>query len=158
MNVFIKSINLLLAFLMIGSATLNAQQMQMPQPAPAKNVTDNELEQFVEVAKEFQEISVATDRMLFAKLEEVGMSGQRFQEIMMARQNPNAPEVELTPLEESTIENMQSFLQQLSMSMQQQQIKAVENSELSEQRFQGIAMALQTDQQLAERFQVLIDQ
>lgn len=132
--------------------------MQMPQPAPAKNVTDAELAQFVEVAKEFQEISVATDRMLFAKLEEVGMSGQRFQEIMMARSNPNATKIELTTLEESTIENMQSFLQQLSMSMQQQQIKAVEKSELSEKRFQGIAMALQTDQQLAERFQELVDQ
>lgn len=42
--------------------------------------------------------------------------------------------------------------------MQQQQIEAVGNSELSEQRFQGIAMALQTDEELAERFQELVEQ
>jgi rubrerythrin len=158
MKVFIKSTQLIIAMLMLSTAAVQAQQMQMPQIAPAKDVTDAELEQFVEVAKEFQEISVATDRMLIAKLEELGMSGQRFQEIMMARQNPTAPQVELTPLEETTMKNMQSFLQELSASMQQQQIEAVGNSELSEQRFQGIAMALQTDEELAERFQELVEQ
>lgn len=158
MKVLIKSTHLIIALLLLSMGALQAQQMQMPQIAPAKNVTDTELEQFVEVAKEFQEISIATDNMLIAKLEEVGMSGQRFQEIMMARQNPTAPQVELTPLEETTIENMQSFLQELSATMQQQQIEAVGNSELSEQRFQGIAMALQQNQELAERFQALVEQ
>lgn len=158
MKVLIKSAHLIIALVLLSMGALQAQQMQMPQIAPAKNVTDTELEQFVEVAKEFQEISIATDNMLIAKLEEVGMSGQRFQEIMMARQNPTAPQVELTPLEETTIENMQSFLQELSATMQQQQIEAVGNSELSEQRFQGIAMALQQNQELAERFQALVEQ
>lgn len=158
MKVLIKSTHLIIALVLLSMGALQAQQMQMPQIAPAKNVTDTELEQFVEVAKEFQEISIATDNMLIAKLEEVGMSGQRFQEIMMARQNPTAPQVELTPLEETTIENMQSFLQELSATMQQQQIEAVGNSELSEQRFQGIAMALQQNQELAERFQALVEQ
>lgn len=96
MKVFIKSTNLIIAMLLLSTAAVQAQQMQMPQIAPAKDVTDAELEQFVEVAKEFQEISIATDRMLIAKLEELGMSGQRFQEIMMARQNPTATQVELT--------------------------------------------------------------
>lgn len=158
MKVLIKSTHLIIALVLLSMGALQAQQMQMPQIAPAKNVTDTELEQFVEVAKEFQEISIATDNMLIAKLEEVGMSGQRFQEIMMARQNPTAPQVELTPLEETTIENMQSFLQELSATMQQQQIEAVGNSELSEQRFQGIAMALQQNQELAARFQALVEQ
>lgn len=158
MKVLIKSTHLIIALVLLSMGALQAQQMQMPQIAPAKNVTDTELEQFVEVAKEFQEISIATDNMLIAKLEEVGMSGQRFQEIMMARQNPTAPQVELTPLEETTIENMQSFLQELSATMQQQQIEAVGNSELSEQRFQGIAIALQQNQELAERFQALVEQ
>ena len=157
MKVFIKSLKLLLALNIVGSIALNAQQIQMPQPTPATNITDIELEQFVEIAKEFQEISIATDRMLIAKLEEVGMSGERFQEVMMARQNPTAPKIELTPLEETTIENLQSFLQQLSLSMQQQQMEVVENSELTQQRFQGIAMALQADQELAERFQALVE-
>lgn len=158
MKVLIKSTHLIIALVLLSMGALQAQQMQMPQIAPAKNVTDTELEQFVEVAKEFQEISIATDNMLIAKLEEVGMSGERFQEIMMARQNPTAPQVELTPLEETTIKNMQSFLQELSATMQQQQIEAVGNSELSEQRFQGIAMALQQNQELAERFQALVEQ
>jgi hypothetical protein len=157
MKVFIKSLKLLLALNIVGSIALNAQQIQMAQPTPATNITDIELEQFVEIAKEFQEISIATDRMLIAKLEEVGMSGERFQEVMMARQNPTAPKIELTPLEETTIENLQSFLQQLSLSMQQQQMEVVENSELTQQRFQGIAMALQADQELAERFQALVE-
>ncbi len=149
---FSKSIKGLIITLFISAASLSAQQMQMPQIQPADSVSDAELAQFVNVAIDLQGIRFEADSMIVGRLEEEGMSTERFQQIMMAQQNP-AQSVELTTDEEQTVANMQSFLQEVSMKAQQQQMQAVQNSELTPQRFQSIAAALQQDQDLAVRFQ-----
>ena len=149
---FSKAIKALIITLFISAASLSAQQMQMPQIQPADSVSDAELAQFVNVAIDLQGIRFEADSMIVGRLEEEGMSTERFQQIMMAQQNP-AQSVELTTDEEQTVANMQSFLQEVSMKAQQQQMQAVQNSELTPQRFQSIAAALQQDQDLAVRFQ-----
>ncbi len=149
---FSKAVKSLLFIFFISAGTLSAQQMQMPQIQPADSVSDSELEQFVDVAIDLQDIRFEADSIIIGRLEEEGMSTERFQQIMMAQQNPTQS-VELTTDEEETVANMQTFLQEVSMKAQQQQIQTLQNSELSPQRFQSIAAALQQDQDLAVRFQ-----
>ncbi len=141
--------------LIIGSTVITAQNMPMPQTAPADSVTDVELEQFVIIAQELQGIRMELDSVVIAKLDEEGMTTERFQEIMQSQQNPQKSEITLTTEEEKTVVNMQTFLQQVSMKAQQQQMESIQNSDMSAQRFQSIAQAIQTDRELAMRMQAL---
>lgn len=154
MNI-LKRVKALILSLIICSTAVAAQNMPMPQIAPADSVSDSELEQFVIIAQELQGIRMELDSMVVAKLEEEGMSTARFQEIMQSKQNPEGEEIELTTKEEETVANMQSFLQQASMTAQKQQIQSIQESEMSAQRFQSIAQAMQSDKDLAMRMQTI---
>ncbi len=154
MNI-LKRVKALILSLIICSTAVAAQNMPMPQIAPADSVSDSELEQFVIIAQELQGIRMELDSMVVAKLEEEGMSTARFQEIMQSKQNPEGEEIELTTKEEETVANMQSFLQQASMSAQKQQMQSIQDSEMSAQRFQSIAQAMQSDKELAMRMQTM---
>jgi len=154
MNI-LKRAKALILSLIICSTAVAAQNMPMPQIAPADSVSDSELEQFVIIAQELQGIRMELDSMVVAKLEEEGMSTARFQEIMQSKQNPQADELTLTTKEEETVANMQTFLQQASMKAQQQQMESIQNSELTAQRFQSIAQAMQSDRELAMRMQTV---
>ena len=150
----LKNVKALVLTLIIFTTGIAAQQaMQMPQVAPADSVSDTELELFLEVAKVIQEIRMELDSVIIAKLDDEGMSTERFQTIMMSQQNPQAEEVALTSEEEETMAMMQAFLQEAGMNAQIKQLDAIQNSEMSQERFQSIAMAMQTDQSLAMRFQ-----
>lgn len=154
MNI-LKRVKALILSLIICSTAVAAQNMPMPQIAPADSVSDSELEQFVIIAQELQGIRMELDSMVVAKLEEEGMSTARFQEIMQSKQNPEGEEIELTTKEEETVANMQSFLQQASMSAQKQQMQSIQESDMSAQRFQSIAQAMQSDKDLAMRMQTM---
>jgi hypothetical protein len=127
--------------------------MQMPQVAPADSVTDAEIEQFVSIAQEIQGIRMEMDSLVIAKLDEEGMSTERFQVIMQSMQNPQGNDVTLSTEEEETVAKMQVFLQEISMKAQKDQLASIQESEMSQQRFQSIAQAMQTDKDLAMRFQ-----
>lgn len=148
-----KIVKAVVLTLVIGSTAITAQNMQAPQIAPADSVSDAELEQFVLIAQELQGIRMELDSVVIAKLDEEGMSTERFQEIMQNQQNPQAEELALTSKEEETVANMQTFLQQVSMKAQQKQMESIQNSELTAQRFQSIAQAMQSDKDLAMRMQ-----
>ncbi len=150
-----KALKAVILTVILSTTTVLAQQQMMPpQIAPADSVSDGELKDFVEVAMEMQDIRMEMDSLVIARLEVEGMSTQRFQEIMMAKSNPDATQnSSITAEEEKVISGMQSFLQEVSMKAQKQQLEAIQQSELGQQRFQSIARALQTDQQLAMRFQ-----
>lgn len=151
---FLKNVKALVLTLIIFTTGIAAQQaMQMPQVAPADSVSDTELELFIEVAKDIQGIRMELDSMIIAKLDDEGMSTERFQTIMMSQQNPQAEEIVLTSEEEGTMAMMQTFLQEAGMNAQKKQLALIQNSEISQQRFQSIAVAMQTDQDLVMRFQ-----
>jgi hypothetical protein len=154
MNI-LKRVKALILSLIICSTAVAAQNMPMPQIAPADSISDSELEQFVLIAQELQGIRMELDSLVVAKLKEEGMSTARFQEIMQSKQNPEGEEIELTTKEEETVANMQSFLQQASMTAQKQQMQSIQESEMSAQRFQSIAQAMQSDKELAMRMQTI---
>lgn len=157
MNI-ITSVKALVITIIISTSGIVAQQMQMPQIAAADSVNDAELEQFVLVAMDIQEIRIEMDNLVIARLEKEGMTTERFQEIMMSQQNPQAQSITLTTKEEQIIGNMQSFLQEISMKAQEQQLASIQESEMTQQRFQSIAQTLQTDNDLAMRFQEMLSE
>ena len=140
--------------LMAGTAMAQGQMQQMQNNQAADSVSDEELQKFVKTTQELQSIQQGIQEKVQAMVSEEDMEFQRFQQIMMSRQNPQmADQVEVTKEEEATIKKIQPELQKVSQEAQQKQLTVIEEQGLSPQRFQQIAQAVQSDQQMMQRFQ-----
>ncbi len=155
MNFFKKTVPVVLGILlMAGSAFAQGQQMQQMQNAQADSVSDKELEKFVETAQDLRSIQENIQSEVQGMVQEEDMTFQRFQQIMMSKQNPQmAKKVEVTDEEEAVIKEMQPKLQKIQQEANQKQMSAIQDNGLTPQRFQQIAQAVQSDPAMMKRFQ-----
>jgi hypothetical protein len=144
---------------LFSTATVFAQQQQMPpQPEPLspEEVTDDQLEMVLNVSEEVQGIQKEADTKMRKVIAEQDMEYSRFQQIMMAQQNPQmAGQLNLTDEEKQTIQEVQPELQEISMTVQQEYVAAIQNEGLTPQKFQQIAQAIQAHPEVAERFEAI---
>lgn len=150
----------LLIFGMVLSTTFtNAQQQQMPQqPAPLSpdEVTDEQLTLVSNVTKSAQDIQQEADKKMRKVVEEVGMEYTRFQQIMMAQQNPQmAGQIDISSDEQATLQQIQPDLMKVQQEAQQQYISKIEEQGLTVQKFQQIAQAIQAHPEVAKRFEAI---
>ncbi len=155
MNFFKKTVPLMLGMLlMAGTAFSQGQQMQQMQNAQADSVSDQELEKFVETAQDLRSIQQDVQTEVQQMVKEEDMTFERFQQIMMSKQNPQmAQKVQVTDEEEAVIKEMQPKLQKIQQQANQKQMTAIQDNGLTPQRFQQIAQAVQSDPQMMQRFQ-----
>jgi len=155
MNFFKKTVPVVLGILlMAGSAFAQGQQMQQMQNAQADSVSDKELEKFVETAQDLRSIQENIQSEVQGMVQEEDMTFQRFQQIMMSKQNPQmAKKVEVTDDEEAVIKELQPKLQKIQQEANQKQMSAIQDNGLTPQRFQQIAQAVQSDPAMMKRFQ-----
>lgn len=140
--------------LMAGSAFAQGQQMQQMQNAQADSVSDKELKKFVDAAQELQTIQQNIQSEVQQMVQEEDMTFQRFQQIIMSKQNPQmAKKVQVTDEEEAVIKEMQPKLQKIQQEANQKQMTVIQDNGLTPQRFQQIAQAVQSDPQMMQRFQ-----
>src|SRR6056297_1753714 len=141
MNFFKKTVPVVLGILlMAGSAFAQGQQMQQMQNAQADSVSDKELEKFVETAQDLRSIQENIQSEVQGMVQEEDMTFQRFQQIMMSKQNPQmAKKVEVTDDEEAVIKELQPKLQKIQQEANQKQMSAIQENGLTPQRFQQIA-------------------
>ncbi len=138
-------------FLVAGSVFAQGQQMQPQQP---DSISDEELESFAHVTNEVQKINQESQKKVQSLLEDKDMDMQRFQQIMMSKQNPQmADSVEVTEEEQKTIDNLQPKLMEMQQDSRQKMMTAMQENDLNPQRFQAIMRAVQSDQAVAQRFQ-----
>lgn len=157
MKNLMRSTFLVLFGVIFSTAAVFAQQQQMPpQPEPLspEEVTDEHLEKISNVTKAGQGIQEEADTKMRNVVEEVGMEYQRFQQIMMAQQNPQlANQLELSSEEEQTLQEIQPELMQINQEAQQKYMSKIEEEGLSILEFQQIAQAIQAHPEVAERFE-----
>lgn len=153
MNFLQKSAAFVLGFLlMVGSAFAQGQQMQQ-QTAQPDSVTDEELEKFAMVTNELQQIQRESQKEVEKMLSDKEMDMQRFQQIMMSRQNPQMSDsVEITEEEKQTMEEIKPKLQKMQQQSRQKMMGAMQENDLQPQRFQAISQALQSDPEVMNRF------
>lgn len=137
-------------FLMAGAAFAQTQQMQ--QQSKADSVTDQELEKFAAVTKAVQNIQRSSQQEVQSMLSDKEMTMQRFQRIMMSKQNPN-DSLETTAQEEKTIKEMQPKLMKMQQESRKEMMSKMQEHGLSPQRFQAIMRAIQTNPSTMKRFQ-----
>lgn len=127
---------------------------QAPNQQPDIEVSDNELEQFVEVIEELQMINQEGQQKMIAAVEKGGMEIERYSEIQMAQQDPSKPA-------NASAEEMNKFnaanqeLEKIQLQSQTEMQKKIADAGLSETRYQEINMALQSDPELQQKFRAL---
>ena len=140
-----------------STATVTAQQQQMPpQPKPLspEEVTDEQLEMIVNISEAVQSLQKEADTQMREVIAKQEMEYSRFQQIMMAQQNPQmAQKVNMTDEEKKTIQKVQPELQKISMKVRQGYVTAIQDEGLSPQKFQQIAQAIQAHPEVAKRFE-----
>lgn len=153
MRFFKRTVPFVLGLVFMAGTVMAQGQMQQMQNPQADSVSDEELEQFVKTTQELQGVQQNFQSKVQDMVSEEDMEFQRFQQIMMSKQNPQmAQKMEVTDDEEATIKKLQPELQKMSQEAQKKQLSVIQEQGLSPQRFQQIAQAVQSNPQMMQRF------
>lgn len=143
-------------FLIAGVSFAQVQQQQGQQGAQLKSedVSDKELKNFVATAGEVQNIQRESQAKLQEMVKAEGLEFQRFQMIMMSKQNPKmADSVEISDKEQAAFKKIQPKMSKMNQKMLQRFQSTIKENDLTQQRFQMIAQAMQSSPKLQKRFQ-----
>lgn len=133
------------------------QQQQMPDVPTSEDVSEEELNKFVETISELEPIQVQLQSDMQKVIQDQDISVERFQQLMQAMQNPQmAQQVEITDEERQQIQEIQPELSDLQMKAQEEMVKKIEDNGMDMQRYQAIMMGAQQDQQLMTRLQTAL--
>lgn len=126
----------------------------MPDVPTSEDVSEEELNKFVETISELEPIQVQLQSDMQKIIQDQDISVERFQQLMQAMQNPQmAQQVEITDEERQQIQEIQPELSDLQMKAQEEMVKKIEDNGMDMQRYQAIMMGAQQDQQLMTRLQ-----
>ncbi|MCC5925628.1 MAG: DUF4168 domain-containing protein [Bacteroidetes bacterium] len=138
----------------IAMAQMGGQQPQMPAYAQSDDVSDEEIVKFANIAEALDEVQADVDRQVLSAINAEGMSTERFEQIAMAQQDPQAAaQLDLTEEEMEILGKVGPVMQQITMEAQQKVLAKIEEEEMSVERFQMIAMGTQMDAELAQRIE-----
>ncbi|NJW53116.1 DUF4168 domain-containing protein [Salinimicrobium oceani] len=147
---------MIMFFLMIGSTASFAQTQPLPQAQQVQNeVTDAELAKFVKALQGIQMVTQKAQQEMIQIVQTEGMELQRFNEIHQASINPEV-EVEATSEEKTTHKKIVGQLESMQAGIQQQMEKLITDQGLSLEKYEQIAMQLQSDTVLQQRIQQML--
>lgn len=150
-------LNLLLCLTLLASVgTVTAQVQQQPQVETATtDVSDKELNKFATAFQAIQMENQKAQQEMVTIIEENGLKVERFQEIQRAQADPNT-ELDATEAELEAHKNAIGKLQAMQPKLQSQMEQVIKNKGMSMQRYQEVAAAVQTDQELQQKLQAIM--
>jgi len=158
----IKTLSVALVAVLFGAGTLFAQvqqQQQMPELPTSADVSDEEIENLVNAIFELEPIQIKTQEKMEDAVESEDLSFERFQQLMMAMQNPQmADEIDVSDEEMAKLQTLQPKLMEIQGEAQQEMIAAIENNDLTAQRYESIIMGAQQDPELRLRVETLLEE
>jgi len=133
-------------------------QQQMPgqmQQGQDIEVSDKEVEKFVDAVNAVQSINRGAQQEMSKKIQDEGMDPQRFQEIQRSQQSQQG-NANVTDEEMKQYQNIMKEMESVQAGLQEDMKKAIEDAGLTMQRYQQIANAAQNDTTLMKRIQTKI--
>lgn len=164
MKLFKITLVALVTLLLAAGITVAQVQQQAPPPPQqpelptSADVSDDEILLLVSTINDLQPIEEKAQEKIEDALEEEGITLQRFQEMMMAMQNPQmADEANVTDEEMEKLQTLQPALMQIQGEAEQEMIAKIEDNGFTLERYQGIIMGAQQDPDLMARLQAEMD-
>ena len=131
------------------------QEPQEPQEIHVE-VSDTEFEKFAKAFQHVRAITMGAQQEMAEAVKEEGLEIQRFNEIHNAFLNPEV-EITTTTEEKQKHQNILKEIETIQVNIQQDMEEKIQEQDLTLQRFEQIAMSLETDpelqQKLREHFQ-----
>jgi len=122
------------------------QQQVTSQQDQSTSVSDDDLKKFAAVLPKVQEKSQKAQAEIVSVIEDNGMKTDRFQEIQMAKMQHQDSDASKEEME--TFDKISGQLEVLQPKLQKDIEDVVTSGGLTLEKFQSIAMAIQTDQTL----------
>lgn len=162
---FFKSLSIALIAILFGAGSLFAQvqqQQQMPPQQPdlptSADVSDEEIEQVASAINDLEPIQSEAQEKIQEAVEEEDITFERFQQMMMAMQNPQmADQVNVTDEEMAKLQELQPALMEIQSEADEKMMAKIEENGLSVDRYQNIVMGAQQDEELRSRVEELLD-
>lgn len=154
-----KVASFLFLFGVMGSFGAFAQTPQLPQQQQQQQkveVSDSELEKFANAFQGIRMINQQAQQEMMAVVQDGGMDVQKFNEIHQASVDP-AVEAEATPEELEKHQEIASELEEMQGTYQAKMEEVIQDQDLTLQRYEQIAMGLQSDPELQERLRAVFE-
>ncbi|MGS2740295.1 DUF4168 domain-containing protein [Sinomicrobium sp. M5D2P17] len=142
----------LICFLMVG-ATAFAQTAEQKKV----DVSDDELGKIASAFQGVQEVNVKAQQEMVKTVEDNGFDIDRFNELYEASQSPEK-EADASTDEKEKFGVIMNKMQEMQSGFQKQMEDAITKEGISLDRYQEVAVALQTDTELQQRLQTLLTQ
>lgn len=137
-------------------------QAQFPPPEPQQEiseVTDAELQLFVDASIKAQQIQTESQMEMIAIVQEEGLEVDTYNQILQGLQNGQSPEqMEVSSTDVEKFHTASELIGEVEQDMETKLISAIEDEGLELERFQQIFMAIQSDPGLQQKMQQLIQQ
>lgn len=146
---------------MSGAAFAQVQQQQpdMPDLPASEDVSDDEIERLVNTINDLEPIQLETQSKIEDAVEAEDISFERFQQMMMAMQNPQmADQMDITDEEMEKIQTLQPTLMEIQGEAEQEMISKIEENGLTMERYRNIIMGAQQDPELMARVEAELDE
>lgn len=150
------NVMLLCAGLLTGSTAL-AQTPQLPQQQQQQqevNVTDAELEKFAEAYQGIQVAQQEAQKKMIAAVEEEGMEIGAFNEIHQAKMQNQEVEASQADLQKHA--KAVEKIEEMQPAIQAEMEEIITDADLTVEKYEQIAAAMQTNPELIQRLQKIM--
>lgn len=149
---------LTVAFLFAGFSFSQAQDLPMQQePVEPVEVSDEELEEWVDIFVEVQEINQQLQMQFQPIIQESGLDIQKFQEIMQAEEmGQPRDEIDASSSEMENYDEAMDQIMELQEEAEEEMVEFIEEEEMELDRYEEILIGINQDQELAERAEEII--
>lgn len=138
---------LLVCFVTVGIGTLSQMNAQ-----EQVEVSDAELNKIASAYQGIQKVNMEAQQQVMKTVEESGFEANRFNELYQASTTPEKA-VDASDDEKEKFGEVMNQIQQMQVGFQKQIEEVIVEEGISMDRYQKIAMALQTDTELQQRLQ-----
>ncbi len=141
--------------LVVCIATIGACAFSNVNAQEQVEVSDAELTKIASAFQDIQKVNMEAQQKVMKTVKESGFEANRFNEMYQASASPEKT-VDASDEEKERFGKLMNEIQQMQVGFTEQIEEIISSEGLSMQRYQTIAMALQTDTELQGRLQTML--
>ncbi|MDF0716225.1 DUF4168 domain-containing protein [Muricauda sp. 334s03] len=149
---FLKSIKTLVVCI----ATVSVGAFSQVNAQEQVQVSDVELNKIASAFQDIQKVNMEAQQQVMKTVQESGFDANRFNKMYQASASPEKT-VDASDEEKERFDKLMNEIQEMQVGFTQQIEEIISNEGLSMERYQKIAMALQTDADLQGRLRTMLE-